>query len=218
MKVYAESTPRFAVQLAADFAVVCWLLLWIWLGTVVHDGIEVLADPGERITAAADDLAGSLTDAGDVLDGTPIVGDDVSKPFDSASDASTALGDAGTSEADAARRLAFWAGLLTALVPIAYVGRRYLPWRVRFLLDATAADTVLRGDADLELFAWRAVTTMPLSRVVRVSDDPVGAIHRGETDVVRRLAELELGRLGLSAGGPGTPGTAANRAVEPDRV
>jgi hypothetical protein len=197
MKPYADSTPRFALQLAADFAVVCWLLLWIWLGTVVHDGIEVLADPGDRIEAAAQDLAGSLGDAGDALDGTPVVGDEVAVPFERASDASAALGDAGRSEAEAARRLAWWTGVLVAVVPIVYVGQRYVPWRLRFVLDASAADRVLAGDADLELFAWRAVKTLPLSRVVRVTDDPVGALRRGDHDVVRRLAELELGRLGL---------------------
>ena len=200
MKLYADSTPRFAVQLAADFAVACWILLFVWLGTVVHDAVEVLAEPGERISAAADDLAGSLGDAGGVLDDAPVIGDEVAAPFDSASEASSALGDAGDAEAEAARRLAFWAGFLVALLPIAWVLRRWVPWRLRFLLDATAATKVVRGDGDLELFAWRAVTTMPLSRVVRVSDDPVGAIARGDHDVVRRLAELELGRLGVAAG------------------
>jgi hypothetical protein len=215
MKLYADSSPRLAVQVAADLGVLCWLVLWIWLGTVVHDGIEVLADPGERISAAADDLAGSLGDAGDVLDNAPVVGDDVAKPFDSASDASTALGDAGTSEADAARRLAWWAGVVVAVLPIVYLGRRYVPWRVRYLLDATAADKVLRGPADLELFAWRAVTTAPLSRVVRVSVDPVGSIRRHDDDVVRRLAAIELGRLGLSTTGPVTPGSSVPTTAPP---
>ncbi|WP_139979888.1 hypothetical protein [Nocardioides litoris] len=208
MKVYADSGPRFVVQLAADFAVVCWLVLWVWLGTVVHDGIEVLADPGERISAAAEDLSGSLADAGGVLDGTPVVGDEVSAPFDKAAEASSAMGDAGDSTAEAVRRLAFWAGVVVALLPILYVLRRYLPWRVRFLLDATAADRVLaRGPdgGDLELFAWRAVTTLPLHRVVRVSDDPVGAIRRGDADVVRRLAELELSRIGVRPGATDRP-------------
>lgn len=212
MKLYADSSPRFAVQLAIDFSVACWVVLWIWLGFVVHDGIEVLADPGERVSAAADDLATSLGDAGDVLGNTPIVGDEVSRPFDSAAEASTALGDAGTSEADAARRLALWAGLAVAVLPIAYAARRYLPWRVRFLLDATAATAVLRGDADLQLFAWRALTTMPLSRVVGVSDDPLGAMRRGDAHVVRRLAELELGRLGLSVGPAGAEPVATGTA------
>jgi hypothetical protein len=204
MKLYADSTTRFAGQVAADFAVVCWVVLWIWLGTVVDDGIEALADPGERISVAADDLAGSLADAGGTLEGTPLVGDQVAAPFDSASDAATALGDAGTAEAEAARRLAFWTGLLVALGPIAYVGRRYVPARVAFVRDASAAERVLTGDAELELFAWRAVTTMPLNRVVRVSADPLGALQRGDHDVVRRLAELELGRLGVTAGLPRT--------------
>lgn len=208
MKVYADSSPRFFVQLAADFAFACWVIGCIWLGTVVHDGIEVLADPGERISAAADDLAGSLGDAGDVLDDTPVVGDEVSQPFESAADASDALGDAGTSEAEAARRLALWAGIAVAVLPIVYAARRYVPWRVRFLLDATAADTVLRGDADLEVFALRAITNQPLSRVVRVSDDPVGALRRGDTDVVRRLAELELRRLGVTERPPAQPTSA----------
>jgi hypothetical protein len=208
-KLYADSLPRFATQLLLDFLFVGWVVFWIWLGTVVNDGIETLATPGEKIAVAADDLSGSLADAGDFLGGTPVIGGGVSAPFESAADASTALSDAGDSEARAAERLAFWAGMLVAVLPILYLTPRYVPGRVRFVREATAGTRVLAGEADLSLFAWRAATTQPLHRVVRASTDPIGALERGDEDAVRRLARIELDRLGIA-----TPG-ASSRLDDP---
>ena len=37
MKVYADSSATFARQLVADILFVCWLLLWVWIGNVVHE-------------------------------------------------------------------------------------------------------------------------------------------------------------------------------------
>ncbi|HEY0776081.1 MAG TPA: hypothetical protein VGD51_18490, partial [Nocardioidaceae bacterium] len=51
---------------------------------------------------------------------------------------------------------------------------------------------------DLDLFALRAMAHQPLHRLARISDDPAGAWRRGDPDVVRRLATLELRDSGLS--------------------
>ena len=214
MKVYADAMPRFTLQLALDFGFVCWVLLWIWVGLAVHDAVEVLAEPGERINASATDLSDSMADAGDYLDGIPAVGDGVASPFESASEASTAIADAGDSEVRAVERLAFWAGVLVAGLPILYLAPKYLPGRIRWIRNASGGQRILHGDADLDVFALRAITSQPLHRLARVSDDPVGALRRGDHDTITRLARLELDRLGLrvaeptsdEAGGPTSGG------------
>jgi hypothetical protein len=70
--------------------------------------------------------------------------------------------------------------------------------RWRFVRTATAGQRFIDADADLDLFALRAMATQPMHRLARVSDDPVRAWRDGDPDVVRSLALLELRDAGLS--------------------
>lgn len=197
MKVYADVPQKFATQLILDVLFVCWVIFWIWIGDVVHDGVLTLAEPGEQIAASATDLAESLSDAGDFLGDVPVVGGGVATPFDRASDASTSLAGAGEAEVRAVERLAFWLGFSIAVLPILYLAPRYLPQRIRWVREATAGQQYLDSEADLEIFALRAINNQPLHVLARVSDDPVGALRRGDQDTVAALAQLELRRTGL---------------------
>ena len=62
---------------------------------------------------------------------------------------------------------------------------------------AAAARRFIDADADLELFALRAMANLPMEAVARVSADPVGRWRAGDQDVIRALAALELERTGL---------------------
>ena len=199
MKLYAETSARFAGQLLADLLFVCWVIAWIWIGNIVHDGTMELAGPGQQTADSATSLAGSLTEAGDTLSGVPVVGDSVSSPFDEASAASEQLAEAGRAEIRAVERLAFWLGLSIAGIPILVVGSRYLPGRVRFVREATAGQRFIDAEADLELFALRAITHQPMHVLARVTDDPVGALRDGDRAVIARLADLQLRAHGLQA-------------------
>lgn len=197
MKFYASAAPTFAAQLALDTLVVAWLLLWCWIGTVVNDGVETLAEPGVRISSSAGDLADSLSDAGGTLEDVPVVGDEVATPFDKASSASRSMAAAGDAEARAAHRVAFWLGFTVAALPILYVVPRYVARRARWIREATAGQRFLDSEADLEIFALRAINNQPLHVLARVSDDPVGALRRRDPTEVAALARLELRRSGL---------------------
>ncbi|MBB6625873.1 hypothetical protein H5V45_00940 [Nocardioides sp. KIGAM211] len=209
MKLYADSSSRFARQLVADVLFLCWVIAWVWIGNVVHDGTMQLAGPGDQTTQSATGLAESMTEAGDFLSGLPVVGDGAATPFDKAAGASRALADAGQAEVRAVEKLAFWLGLSIAVIPILVVAGRYLPGRVRFVRDATAAQRFVDGPADLELFALRAMTHQPLHVIARVTDDPVAALRRGDTDVIARLAGIEMADSGLR---PPTVGMRTARA------
>lgn len=200
MRLYADRPALRGRQLLADLGFLVVLLLAAWSAQVVHDGIEALTEPGERVSSGATGLSSSLRDAGGALGRTPLVGDEVSAPFDRAAEASDAMASAGDTSVRAVERLARWAGWVVFLVPAVLVGRRWLPWRWGFLREAGAADRLL-SDAerpDLELFAWRAVAHQPLRRLARVAPDPAAAIRRGDREVVARLARLELEGLGLA--------------------
>lgn len=197
MKLYADHPARFARQLVADCLFVAWVIAWVAIGDAVHDGTMALADPGHRIDSSATSLSESMTEAGDFLEGVPIVGDGAATPFDKASDASESLAAAGRAEVAAVERLAFWLGLTLAVIPILVVAVRYVPGRVRFVREATAGQRFVDSPADEELFALRAMTHQPMHVLARVSDDPVGALRRGDTAVIRELAALEMRTVGL---------------------
>jgi hypothetical protein len=197
LKLYADTPGRRTAQLVADVLFVLWLVLWVWVGNVIHDGTMALAEPGRRTAAAATELSGGLTDAGDYLRGVPIVGDEVAAPFEQASGASDSLAEAGRNQVEAVEKLALWLGVAIAAIPILIVAAIHLPLRWRFARRATAGARFIDAAEDLDLFALRALTRQPMHVLARVSDDPAGAWRAKDPTILRELARLELRASGL---------------------
>lgn len=197
MKLYADSPGRQARQVLGDLLLVVWCWAWVRVGQGVHDATLALAVPGEQIERAGRGLAGRLRDAGESVGGIPLVGEEVRGPFDGAGDAADSIAAAGTAQVEAVGTLANWLGLAVAAVPILVVAGTYLALRWRFVRAATAGRRLVDSGGDVDLFALRAMSHQPLHRLARVSADPAGAWRRGDADVVRALAELELRDVGL---------------------
>jgi hypothetical protein len=197
MKLYADHAARRSRQVAGDLLVLVWVLLWVWLGTAVHDAVSALGGVGELVTDSGVSMAGDLREAGERAAAVPLVGDQLRSPFDSAAGAARTLAEAGRMQQEAVAQIGLLLGLTTALVPVVLVLLLWLPRRVTFVRRAYAAQRHLDAAEDLDLLALRAMAGQPLHRLARVSDDPVGEWRRGEAAVVRRLADLELHDLGL---------------------
>ncbi|MEO5665037.1 MAG: hypothetical protein ABIR39_17370 [Nocardioides sp.] len=197
MKLYADTSGRRTFQLVVDLMFVAWLVMWVWIGLVVHDGTLALAAPGRQTDESASAMAGQLRDAGGRLDDVPLIGDEVATPFDKAADASDGLAAAGRSSVAAVEKLANVLGLSIALIPILVVMAFYVPGRLRFIREATAGLKFIDSGHDLDLFALRALTNQPMRVLAKVSDDPAGDWRRRDPAIVRRLAELELKDVGL---------------------
>jgi hypothetical protein len=197
MKLYADTPSRRTFQLVVDLLFVAWLVMWVWIGLVVHDGTMALAAPGRQTDESASAMAGQLRDAGGRLDDVPLIGDEVATPFDKAADASDGLAAAGRSSVEAVEQLAFVLGFSIALIPILVVMAFYVPGRLRFIREATAGLRFIDSADDLDLFALRALTNQPMRVLAKVSGDPAGDWRRRDPAVVRRLAELELKDVGL---------------------
>ncbi|HEY7044439.1 MAG TPA: hypothetical protein VH419_12285 [Nocardioidaceae bacterium] len=198
MKLYAASTPHRVRQVFGDVLLLVWVLICIRIGSAVYDATLKLAAPGEGIASAGDSLASHLREAGETVGDVPLVGEQVRPPFDSAGQAADSLANAGQTQVDVVHDLATWLGVAIALIPILIVLAFYVPLRLRFILEATAGQRFIDATEDLDLFALRAMTRQPMHRLARISDDPAGAWRRRETDVIRRLAELELKDTGLA--------------------
>jgi hypothetical protein len=198
MKLYADSDGRRSLQLLGDLLLVGWLYLWVQVALVVRDATLSLARPGREIAEAGGGLAGQLRDAGSAVGDLPLVGDEVRAPFEGAGGAADRIAAAGQAQAEAVTTLAFWLGLAVGAIPILIALAVYLPLRWRFVRQATAGARFIDNSDDLDLFALRAMSRQPLHRLARISDDPAGAWRRGDPDVVRALAALELKDSGLA--------------------
>jgi hypothetical protein len=198
MKLYADTHGRRSLQLLGDLLLICWLYVWVEVALAVRAATLSLARPGREIAEAGGGLAEQLRDAGRSVGELPLVGDEVRVPFDGAGGAAEQIAAAGQAQAEAVTTLAFWLGLSVGAIPILIALAVYLPLRWRFIREATAGARYIDDRDDLDLFALRAMSRQPLHRLARISDDPAGAWRRGDRDVVRALAALELKDSGLA--------------------
>lgn len=197
MKLYADLPGRRAAQIASDIFVVLWAVLWIWISRVVHDVAILLAKPGEILANAGAGFRGRMNQAGDAVGNLPLLDDRIASPFRNVAGIGTSIEDAGRQFIDAVTTFALVLQLVTALVPILSVTLIWLLLRGRFVLAARAAQRFIDEDADLDVFALRAITRQPMHRLAKISPDPAGAWRRGDIAVIRDLALLELRDNGL---------------------
>lgn len=196
MKIYAETPRKRRRQIAQDATLVAWILLWATFGSIAHDVVAKLAEPAAAIARQSQSLGNSLADVSDQVDEVPLVGGALEEPFSSASRAAAGVAAESREQRDRFLTAALWIGLFLALAPIGAGLLLYLPWRLLWITEATAADK-LRVDADdLYLFALRAVTNRPLSELRKATPDPGAALVSGDYEP---LARLELEQLGLKS-------------------
>ena len=70
--------------------------------------------------------------------------------------------------------------------------------RLRRASSAGELSKLVRSGAPLDLIALRGLMTLPIDVVAAQHPDPAGAWRRGDPEVVRRLAELQLQRFGVA--------------------
>ncbi len=197
MVLYADLPARRARQVAADLLVLVLVYVFVRVGQAVHDAVARLAEPGRQVEQLGRDIGANLRDAAQQLGDVPFIGSDVRGPIDRVAGSTSTLVSIGQQQQDAAASLATLLGVVVAAVPIALLLLAWLPRRLRFARRASAAQRLVDSDADLDLFALRAMAGQPLPVLARVSDDPAGAWRRGDAAVVRQLALLELRSVGL---------------------
>lgn len=197
MKLYADQPARRARQVVADVGVAAWVVVWVLVGRAVHEAISRLAAPGRTLEDAGASLEAGLGDAAGGVADVPLVGDRLRSPLDAAGGAAGTITRAGQGLQDGVAQLADLVAVTVAAWPVLAVVVVWAAVRVRFARRAGAARALVAAGTADELFALRALTRTPLPTLLRVTDDPAGAWRRGDQDVVRDLAALELRRVGV---------------------
>jgi hypothetical protein len=198
VKFFAETKRYRLRQILVDVSVLLWILLWVRIGIFVNDLFNRLAEPGRTVERAGRGFADTVGSVGGEVEDVPLVGGALQEPLETIAGAGRVLEDAGAAQQDVVHSIAFWLGLLLALIPIGYVLLKYLPERVRWIREASAADRLRIDAADYRIFAIRALANQPLYELRRVAEDPAESYASGDYE---RLAQLELGQLGLKVGG-----------------
>lgn len=203
MKIYAD-TPRLRTrQIMLDAVFLAWVLLWIRLGMLLSSLVAKLNTPLRAVAGPASDFARGLSDVSEAVTRLPVVGDELSRSFGSAAVAGRSLAEAGARQQEGVNQLAILLGVMLAGLAIAYALARYLPGRLAWVREASAASRIKVERDDLYLFALRALVNRPLHELRRVAPDPAGAFAAGDYDA---LAALELDALGLRADPGGLKG------------
>jgi hypothetical protein len=197
MRLYSDFGKRRTRQIIADVLALAAIAAWIWLGITVYQLVYQLAGFGVRMEEAGLGFKQTMVDIGDTLGGVPLIGSGIRAPFDGASGAGAALEQAGQSQQVAVQQLAMGLGLGIAILPSVMIAVVWLIPRIRFIRRSSRARAIAQADAGLDLLALRALATQKLSALARVSPDAMGAWRRGDEEVLKRLAELELRASGV---------------------
>ena len=196
MVVYARTPARFLRQLTGDLIVAAWVLFWLLAAGQVHELVGRLAAPGRALESAGRGFTRQLADAADTVSGVPVVGDSLGSAFEGLQGAGTALSDAGSAQQSAVGDLALLLAVLVGAMPIVLVLAWWLPRRISWMRRAGAARRLMaEGGADL--FALRALTGQPVTRLRALGPDLVYRWQERDPVTVSRLAALELSSLGL---------------------
>ena len=176
---------------------IAWCVLAVLAGRAVYGLIDTLAGPGRLLEDAGDGLSENLGGAGENLSDIPLIGDAISAPFKGAAGAADSVAGAGQTVQDFVGTMATLAALSTAGFLILLAVLFWVLPRLFWMRRAEAARAVVYDSDGMELLALRALATRRLSRLARIGDGLLPAWRRGDPDVVRALAELEMGRLGM---------------------
>jgi hypothetical protein len=210
MRLYATRSDRRLGQVLADVGLLAWAVLWIVVARVVHDAVLVLAEPGQAVEDLGSSVADSMGSAASAAEDVPVVGDELSAPFDALGDAGGSVSGAGQAAQDAVGTLATVLAVVLVVLPVGWLLVRWLPWRVGWVREANAVSRLAaRAGPDLELLAARAVATAPLPRLAALPPGTGAAWRAGDPAAVRALAALEAGRLGLRLPAPDAAGSGA---------
>ncbi|MDN5770758.1 MAG: hypothetical protein L0H24_07685 [Microlunatus sp.] len=206
-RVYARPSWQLAAQVTSDVFVVVWAVVCALLARLVHSVVTATATPARESAKAIRGVSGDLEAAADKLSGLPGLGPAIRQPFDNAARRLDGLTAAADHQVAVIERAALVLGWSTFLIPVLLVVAVWLPARVRFVVQARAAERFRGTEAGVDLLAIRAIATQPLQRLGQISTDPIHAWRSRDTEVIAALAALELRRTGLPDSPPVPPGS-----------
>jgi hypothetical protein len=197
MKLYAERPGRVGRQLLADLLGLAWLAGFGWAAAGARELMLRLQVPANSLTNAGTSIGDAFAGAARTAAKVPFVGAQLAAALDTGRAAGQSLAGVGEQQLTTIAELATGTAVLVALVGALPALVLWLPLRIRYARLAGAAVACRERNADL--LALRALTAVSVRRLRAVTEDPASGWRRGDPEVVRKLAAVELRRLGLRA-------------------
>ncbi len=199
MLPYAKLSGRLVGQIVADIVTVVVSVGSYLVGRAVYGGILALADPLTATATSLSELQDRVIDTAVQAGRIPGVGDSLRSPLDDIAGQIASVIIQLSDQTALIQRAAGLTGLAVFVVPVIIWWGLWLPTRVRFVREASAANRLLAAGVGLDLFALRGLSHLPLRVLARVGTDPVAAWRASDTAVIDTLARRELARLGVRA-------------------
>jgi hypothetical protein len=203
MRIYPDVPARRAATLAGDALLLALLLLFGWLGLVVHDAVDRLAVLGEGVQATGGAVSSGFETAAEAVDGAPVVGDELADGLREAGEGSGGeVEDLGERGESGAHRLAVILGVITFALPAGMLLLFALPPRIDLARRLTAASRALSEPDSEELrrvVAMRAAFALPYGTLLRYTRDPLGDLAAGRYDALVEAAFNDAGLRSPSA-------------------
>jgi hypothetical protein len=197
MKLYSDFGGRRTRQIIFDALAVLAITAWVLLGVALYSLVMNLASFGVQMEQAGAGFRETMVDVGENLGGVPLIGEGIRVPFDGASDAGAALETAGKDQQSAVSQLATGLGIGIAALPILTILVFWLIPRVNFARRAGNAKAIVESSAGIDLLALRALSNQKLANLAKIDEDAMAAWRRGDENVLRQLAQLELRSSGI---------------------
>ncbi|MGZ0712114.1 hypothetical protein ACWPKO_27640 (plasmid) [Coraliomargarita sp. W4R53] len=200
MQMHSDYGLRRTWQIIVDLSCLGLIAAAAWLGVTTYTLISELAAFGKHMEEAGAGFRRTMTEVGDTLGGTLGIGPALRVPFDSASGAGGALERAGQSQQEVIQQLAVTLGVGLAILPILMIVLLWLATRYRFVRRASQAKALVSAGVGIDLLALRALSTQRITAIAKIDADAMGAWRRGDDEIMRKLASLELRSAGIRLG------------------
>lgn len=198
MPIYARTTGWRARQIAADLFVVVWTIAWWFIGQVLADLLRDIAAVADTTATASSTASGRLSEIADVAGSVPLVGKQLSSPFDELASLVDSLSAGATAQVATLDGAAPVVGWLTFCVPVALLVLVWLPRRITFARNARATLAIAGRPGSQDLLALRALSTLPAVELAQVSGDPAHGWRTQDPAVIAHLARLALMAAGVA--------------------
>lgn len=206
MRWYADAPARRTRQVLADLLVLGWVVAWVLVGRWVFGLVMTLAAPAGPLRDAGTSMHDRMDEVAGRVTEVPLVGDRLTGPFTGAAGVGTDLVAAGDRLEASVRTVAWVVSLLSAGTPVLLALVVWGAARLAWVRRAARLGAEVSDPESVELLALRALVRQHPRRLQQEFADPLSAFRSGDPDVLRRLADLELAEVGLSARvSPGAP-------------
>jgi hypothetical protein len=197
VKLYSDVPRQRLTQILGDVVALAVLIGGVIVALTIHGAITALDTIGRNVQQSGQGLSSTMSDVGDALSSTPLIGEGISAPFDAASGAAAELATAGENWQLGVHTLAaIVAWTIVAIVVVILAFGWIRPRLVGAVRRGRLARLASSANA-LELLAFRALVERAPRDVLALDPAVMDAWRRGDPGVVRRLAALELRSEGV---------------------